>query len=80
MKLTLEPTDKIVQIASVDGLVTARIWQGEDDQGVPVFCVITRVVVSESQPLAVHARFAADLLETVPMRSDVATFPLRLII
>lgn len=80
MKLTLEPTDKIVTLNSDEGLVTARVWQGEDEQGVPVHCFIVRVAVAESQPLAVHARFAEELQETAPARADVEAILLRMII
>jgi len=80
MKLTLEPTDRIVQLNSVEGLVTARIWQGEDDRGTQVHAFIVRVAVPDSAPLEVHARFAAELMETVPARPDVAAIPLRFII
>jgi len=80
MKLTIEPTDRIVQLNAADGLVSARIWQGEDEQGTLVHCFIVRVAVPNSAPLETHARYAAELLETVPARPDVAAIPLRLII
>lgn len=80
MKITLEPTEKIVQLRPADGPLSARIWQGVDDQGAPVHAYVVRIAAADSQPLEVHARFAAALLECVPARPDVAAIPLRLII
>ncbi len=63
MELKIHPTPHIVAVSVRTGgaAVEARIWEGIDEHGVPVFCLVTRVGVSGSAPQAAHDRFAAEL-------------------
>lgn len=63
MKLTLTPTAQIVTLIGPTGDTMARVWEGQDEQGVPVHVFIVRVAVHEDQPEAVHRRFASELME-----------------
>lgn len=43
MKITLQSTPKLVTIEGPNGTVPARLWVGQDEQGVPVHAFITRI-------------------------------------
>jgi sulfite reductase beta subunit-like hemoprotein len=61
VKLTLEPTSKRV---ALDGVET-RVWEGHDEQGVPVHAYIVRVAIPYGAVTeAAAARFAERLTET----------------
>lgn len=72
MTITFEPTDRIVQVNGQN----ARIWQGTTDQGVCCHAYILRVAVGIDQ---YAEAFAAALLETAPLRPDLAGIPARLV-
>jgi len=77
MKITIEPTDRIVTL-NIDGaIVPARIWQGHTERGVPMHCYITRVAVDRTLDAG---EFEAALLETAPARPDLSVIPLRLVL
>lgn len=83
MKLTLENTDKIVElrIGGVD--VPARIWEGQTESGVPVHCFITRVaptVEDSPQNADKFRQFEKELKEQRKPSVEVAGIPLRLIL
>lgn len=83
MKVTLEPTDKVVTIRSKSGGFTfeARVWQGETDAGTPVHAYITRIAVPVDAPEEERARFERELgAEKSPPRPEVAAIPLRMIL
>jgi hypothetical protein len=63
MKLTLEPTDQLTTFVTntAERGVPARIWEGHDENGVPVVAFISRVAVHNDQPAEVHERFAREL-------------------
>jgi hypothetical protein len=44
MKITIESTTKTVRLDGIE----ARIWEGATESGIPVFCFIALVGVSES--------------------------------
>jgi hypothetical protein len=75
VKITIEPTDMIVDIDHV----TARIWEGTTDDGVPVMCFITRIS-PQTHDEAVNRRFAAELQETRAPSLAAQVIPLRLIL
>lgn len=75
MKLTIEPTDQVLEVNGVP----ARQWEGYAEDGTPVVCLITRVAVPESAGAEAHARFARELQEKPPPSASVS-FPLRLIL
>ena len=45
MKVTLESTDKIVDLATSSGIVPARIWEGHTDTGIACHAFVTRIAV-----------------------------------
>ena len=77
MKLTLESTDRIVTLNVNGADVPARIWQGQTDSGIPVHAYITRVAVATDQDCT---SFERELTETAPLRPELQTIPLRLIL
>lgn len=85
MKITIESTDKIVELVGNDGgaLCPARLWEGETDDGVPVFCFVTRIApaIPEAElPGEIARRFGRALMETRAPSAVVAAFPARLIL
>ena len=74
MRITIETTTKVVE---VDG-VPARIWEGQTESGIPVHCMITRVVVDVAED---QAQFEAELAQCRPPRNpDVDAYPMRLLL
>lgn len=86
MKMTIENTDKLVELRIGEALVPARVWEGFTADGVPVHCFITRVAPTvrddASQPEydAIFSQFERDLLEQRKPSVEVAAIPLRLIL
>lgn len=75
MKLTLEPTDRIV---TMNGQVKARLWQGTSEDGVPVVATIAFVQVDKAHD---NTRFERELVEgLVVPRPDTLAIPLRLLV
>jgi hypothetical protein len=77
MKITIAPTDRIVELNVNGAMVPARIWQGETASGIPMHCYITRVAVDKTQDAR---EFEQALQETTPLRPDLAVIPLRMIL
>ena len=73
MKITIEPTTKIVHL---NGL-PARVWEGVTDKGVPMHCFITRVAVKNGLDAS---EFERDLEEQRQPSVDVAAIPLRMVL
>lgn len=80
MRLTLESTDKIVQLRINGVYVPARVWQGETAEGVRVHAMIAGVAVAKGQPDEVYAAFERDLQECADTRPDGLAIPLRFIL
>ncbi|TAL41397.1 MAG: hypothetical protein EPN91_10810 [Salinibacterium sp.] len=59
MKITLEPTSRIIGLNGVP----ARVWEGTTDKGVRLTAFITRVAVDEAEGPAALASFSAELDE-----------------
>jgi hypothetical protein len=75
MRITLEPTTRLVEIG---GGITARVWQGTSDAGIECYCLITRVAVHRD---ADQHDFEAALTEQMPPSFNaIEAFPLRLIL
>jgi hypothetical protein len=77
MKVTLEPTDKIIELVTPQGMVPARIWEGATESGIEVHAYITRIAAHEGQDLA---EFERDLKQTRKPSADVQAISLRLIL
>ena len=70
MILTIAPTPAIT---TADG-VRGRVWEGEDEHGVPVILLVTRIAVDETRATPAQLeRFRQELLETsAPREPDIA--------
>lgn len=78
MKVTLESTDKIVELVTATGAVPARIWEGTTDSGIPCHAFITRIAVHKNDDAS---QFERELLEQRPPRNaDLAAISTRLVI
>lgn len=84
MKITIESTDKVLELAGNDGgaLVPARLWEGHTEDGTPVFCFVTRIAPAIPEPLppAIATRFARELMQTRAPSAMFTDFPTRLIL
>lgn len=71
MKMTIESTDKIVEVNGVP----ARIWQGTSERGITVIAYITSIAAAGDADLA---ELEADLQEHAPPTAlDVYAWPTR---
>lgn len=74
MKITINNTTKIVEINGV----SARVWEGHTESGIPVHCFITRIAVHKDEDVS---QFEKELTERVPpINPDIESYPSRLII
>ena len=84
MKIRIESTSKIVTLVVGGVDVSARVWQGETDGGIPVQCFITRIApeIPKSDPDIdeLTAEFERDLKRQADPRPTVDAIPLRMII
>jgi hypothetical protein len=84
MKITIESTDKIVELVGNDIAAPARVWQGETDSGIPVQVFVTRIApeIHRDHPDIdrLTARFERDLQLCAEPRETVRAIPLRMII
>lgn len=76
MKITIESTDKVVEL---NGIQT-RVWEGKTENGVPMHCYIARVAVAEGLRGEDYAEFEKDLRETRKPTADIAAIPARMIL
>lgn len=84
MKITIESTTKIVTLKSHsegEGIQT-RVWQGKTDSGIPVYCLISRVMVPEGRPENEYKEFETELFDKPKAQPDLeaSIIPLRFII
>lgn len=84
MKITLENTDRIVEL-DIDGtIVPARIWQGQTESGIPVHAYMTRIVpevpLTDSRIDELTAEFERELRREATPRAAVQAIPLRLVL
>jgi hypothetical protein len=73
MKITIEPTTKMVQINGIP----ARIWEGVSDSGIPVHCYVTRIAVPKDMDCA---QFDRELSEQRAPSAEVEAIPLRVVL
>lgn len=81
MKITIESTDRIVEILSHsngrrDLVIPGRVWEGTTDTGIPVQVVVTRIACPLDQD---QSQFAAELQECREPEQEQA-FPLRMVL
>lgn len=77
MRVTLESTDKIVELTLNGQTLPARIWEGHTDRGIPCHAYLTRIAVERTQDAT---EFERDLTEHRPASAAIAAIPLRLIL
>jgi hypothetical protein len=77
MKVTLESTDKIVELELNGNVVPARVWEGVTEHGIGCHAFITRIAVREGDNAA---EFEKDLQEHRKPSPENAAIPLRLIL
>lgn len=78
MKITIESTSQIVELAVDGNTVPARVWEGETASGIRIQCLVTRIAASKSDDLA---QFEIELKETrAPSIDAPSIFPLRMIL
>ena len=89
MKITLENTPRLVEIDTrhltaaqglTEGVVPARIWEGETESGIPVICFVTRVLVHKDATPEQMRQFEIELQETRQATPAAQGIPLRLIL
>ncbi len=83
MKITIESTDKVIELIGDHGRMPARVWEGATEKGVPVFCFVTRIAPSIKALADGDARlaeFERDLEECRPASPAVKAFDPRLIL
>lgn len=73
MKITLESTDKLVDLNGIP----ARVWEGQTESGIRVHAFITRIAVHRDDDTS---EFERDLQEHRAPSPEVALIPLRLIL
>ncbi len=77
MKVTLENTDKIVELTLNGQTLPARIWEGTTAGGIRCHAFITRIAVHEDDNAA---EFERDLAEQRKPSAAIAAIPLRMIL
>ena len=75
MKIIVNAT---ATVDTIHGQVPARIWEGKTESGVPVKVWIA-AIQPQTQDEALLAEFGRELKE-VPMKRELATFDLRLVV
>lgn len=76
MKVTLESTDRIVELELQGQVVPARVWVGKTARGVACHAFITRIAVHsaldasefEQDLQEAHVRLPFDLARAIPAR------------
>jgi hypothetical protein len=77
MKITVESTDKIVDLLNESSVIACRVWEGQTESGVKVHCFIPRIAAKADQDLS---QFERELQEMRPASVEIAAIPLRLIL
>lgn len=78
MKVTLESTNKIVELKTPTGTVPARIWEGATEAGIACHAFVTRIAVSKDLDAS---EFERELQEHRPPSPEISqAYDLRLVI
>jgi hypothetical protein len=80
VKITIESTDRIVELHVGGSVVKARVWQGETASGTPVQVFVTRIAPEIGDHDPRQAEFERELQECAKARATVEAIPLALII
>lgn len=68
MRVTLESTDKIVDLKTPTGIVPARLWEGTTESGIACHAFITRIAVHKD---ADNSQFERELQEHRPLSKEL---------
>lgn len=77
MQVSLESTNKIVELEINGARVQARIWQGHTAKGIACHAYITRITVATGDDAS---EFDAELQEHAAPTPEVASIPLSMIL
>jgi hypothetical protein len=82
MKVTLESTDKIVELTTPSGIVPARLWEGRTESGIACHAFVTRIAVHADLD---SAQFGRELVQCRTPSADLMAYfpdgiPLRLVL
>lgn len=77
MRVTLESTDKTVELRIHGMLVPARIWEGQTAGGVCCHAYVTRICFAVGDDAT---EFERELLEMRPASAEIAALPARLVL
>lgn len=81
MKIMLQSTTKIVELVTDKGsVVPARVWEGTTESGIPVHCFVTRLAPTIPVGDPRQREFQEQLQECEAPTTDVASYPLRMIL
>jgi len=81
MRITIESTTQVVEFETGTGRVSARLWEGTTDSGIPVHCFVTRIAAPKDVPPAVIAQFRRELEEQRPPSPVLdGVYPTRMIL
>jgi hypothetical protein len=84
MKITIESTTKIVSLSAEPTKaaratdVKARVWEGQTESGIKVYCFITRIAISDTETRI--EEFEKELQATRVPSAEMMAFPSRLIL
>ena len=73
MKVTIESTDKIVDLNGVQ----ARIWDGKTDSGIHVHCFVTYISPQTHENIE---QFEVELKEQKAPSAEIVSYPLKMIL
>lgn len=73
MKITIESTEKIIDIEGVP----ARIWEGQTESGIEVHCFVTRISPQTHDNIE---QFEQELKEQKAPSAAVCTYPLSMVL
>jgi len=78
MRMTIESTDRVVELFVAGSPVPARVWEGQTERGVRVAVLVTRIAAHLESD---QAEFERDLKETrAPSGHAIQAFPMRLLL
>lgn len=78
LKITIEPTQRFVEIGANGHGVPARIWEGTTEDGTPVYLAVTRLAVRGDYD---QEKFERELVAAKPPSPEaIRAIPLKLIV
>lgn len=78
MRVTLESTDRIVELVTPQGTVPGRVWEGTTSHGVKCYAVLTRIAAHKDENLTEFERELKVCRQ--PSREALEAIPLRMVL